>query len=165
MTRSPRPNPAFIRASIASASVATLLTSNTPDGVVSAVVPTLTTMLRAVRLASRWVMTHRRGDVARDGRPFARRREPIRLLETHVGPAAGQRHVDACRGLWFPIERHVADGDRAAGLGAEAQQFVFDTESCQPVAEIADGLVVVEIRLSDPAFGPRAAYDEPAVSV
>ena len=45
--------PAFIRASMASASVASRLASNTPVGVVSAVVPILTTTLRAVRMASR----------------------------------------------------------------------------------------------------------------
>ena len=45
--------PAFIRASMASASVASLPASNTPDGVVKAVVPILTTTLRAVRTASR----------------------------------------------------------------------------------------------------------------
>ena len=45
--------PAFIRASMASARVASLPASNTPDGVVSAVVPILTTTLRAVRTASR----------------------------------------------------------------------------------------------------------------
>ena len=45
--------PAFIRASIASASPASRPASNTPDGVVSALVPILTTRLRAVRMASR----------------------------------------------------------------------------------------------------------------
>ena len=49
--------PAFIRASIASASPASRPASNTPDGVVSALVPTLTTRLRAVRMASRCVLT------------------------------------------------------------------------------------------------------------
>ncbi len=158
--------PAFMRASIASASVASLPTSNTPDGVVSAVVPTLTTMLRAVRMASRWVTTHRRAlaSFAAGGLSLGGP-GPIRLLQSHVGAAAGQRQVHACRGLRFPVERHVADGDRAAGFGAKAQQFVFDTEPCQPVAEIADGLVVGEIRLSDPAFGSRAAHDEAAVAV
>ncbi len=74
--------------------------------------------------------------------------EPIRLLQSHVGAATGHRQVDACRGLRFPVERHVADGDRAAGFGAKPQQLVFDTEPGQPIAEIADGLVVGEIRLA-----------------
>ena len=50
--------PAFIRASIASASPASRPASNTPDGVVSALVPTLTTRLRAVRMASRCGLAH-----------------------------------------------------------------------------------------------------------
>ncbi len=45
--------PAFIRASMASASAASRVASNSPAGLVSAVVPILTTMLRAVRTASR----------------------------------------------------------------------------------------------------------------
>ena len=45
--------PAFIRDSMASASPANRPASNTPEAVVSALVPTLTTRLRAVRMASR----------------------------------------------------------------------------------------------------------------
>ncbi len=143
--------PAFIRPSIASASTASLPASNTPDGVVSAVVPTLTTTLRAVRMASRCRLITPRllalaaplttGGLALGGP------DPVRLLEPRIGAAAGQQHVDAGRCLRLPVEGHVADGHRAAGLGAEAQQFVFDTETGQPVAEVADGLVVVEIGL------------------
>ena len=48
------------------------------------------------------------------------------------------------------------------GLRAQPQQLVFDTEPGQPVAEIADGLVVVEIGLADPALGPRSAHHEAA---
>src|SRR4029077_4354120 len=68
--------PDFIRASIASANTASLLASNTPDGVVSAVVPTLTTTLRAARTASRCglVTTPRLGGAVRGGPPSVRLR-------------------------------------------------------------------------------------------
>ena len=46
----------------------------------------------------------------------------------------------------------------APGLG----QLVLDAEPGQPVGEVADGLVVVEVGLPDPALGPRAAHDEAA---
>ena len=54
------------------------------------------------------------------------------------------------RRLRLPVERHVPDGHRAPGLGAQPQQFVLDTEPGQPVAEVADGLVVVEVGLARP---------------
>ena len=46
------------------------------------------------------------------------------------------------------------------GSAPSSQQLVLDAEPGQPVAEVADRLVVVEIGLADPAFGPHAAHDE-----
>src|SRR5215217_1254441 len=64
-------DPPFIRPSMASAKTASRLASNKPDGVVSAVVPILTTTLRAVRTASRCtlVMNHHRDGAVHDERP------------------------------------------------------------------------------------------------
>ena len=158
--------PAFIRASMASASVASLPASNTPDGVVSAVVPTLTTTLRAVadglpvRAHGSLLPALLDGARLRSSAPH-----PVGLFQPGVGAPAGQRHVDACRRLRLPVEGHVADRDRTAGSSAQPQQLVLDAEPGQPVAEVADGLVVVEIGLRDPAFGPHAVHHEAALAV
>ena len=47
------------------------------------------------------------------------------------------------------------------GVAPRLGQRVLDAEAGQPVAEVADGLVVVEVRLPDPALGAPAAHDEP----
>ena len=80
-------------------------------------------------------------------------------------PRPDSVHIDPGGGLRLPVEGHVADGDGAAGPRAEPQQFVFDAEAGQPVAEVADGFVVVEIRLADPTFGPRTAHHETAAAI
>ena len=51
------------------------------------------------------------------------------------------------------------------GFAPRLEELVFDTEPGQPITEIADGLVVVEMGLADPPFGPRAADDEPTLAV
>src|ERR1700751_6108102 len=99
------------------------------------------------------------------GRLAFGRADAVRLLEAYVRATAGHRDVDPRRGLRFPVEGHVTDGHRAARFGAEFQQFVLDAESGPPVAEVADGLVVVEIGLVDPAFGSGAAHHEAALAV
>ena len=160
--------PAFIRASMASTSPASRLASNMPVGVVSAVVPTLTTTLRAVRTASRAGAHPRRSSCSRRWRRAALRSSaPTRsvCLQARVGAALGHQGVDAGRCLRLPVERDLADGDRAAGSCAQPHQLVLDAQTGQPVAEIADGFVVVEVGLGDPAFGPPAADHEPALPV
>jgi hypothetical protein len=87
------------------------------------------------------------------------------LFQPGIGAPTRQRHVDACRCLRLPVECHVTDGDRATGSSAQPQQFVFDAEPGQPVAEVADRLVVAEIGLSNPAFWPRAVDHEAAHAV
>ena len=42
------------------------------------------------------------------------------------------------------------------GSAPSLQQLVLDAEAGQLVAEVADGLVVVEIGLCNPALGPNA---------
>src|SRR5258707_5076893 len=84
--------PAFIRPSIASAKTASLLASNTPEGVVNAVVPTLTTTLRAVRTASRCgLVTTRHLDGPGRGEPpsvrLRRRDPPARGGHRYPGPS------------------------------------------------------------------------------
>ncbi|PQM47753.1 hypothetical protein C1Y40_02032 [Mycobacterium talmoniae] len=82
-----------------------------------------------------------------------------------VGAAPGHRDVDTGRGGRLPVEGHLPDGDRAAGFGAQPQQFVLDAQARQPVPQVADRLVVVEIGLVDPAFGPGPVHHKAAVTV
>src|ERR1700733_16306582 len=159
--------PAFIRASMASTSPANRLASNMPVGVVIGVVPAFTTKLRAVRTASRARLFIRVADFA----ALLSRRlalvgaDPVAGVQTRVGTASCHQGVEAGRRLGLPVERHVADGDRATRACAQLHQFVLDTETGQPVAEIADRFVVLETGLRDPAFGPTAADHEPALPV
>ena len=178
--------PAFIRDSMASASWASLPASNSPDSVVSAVVPILTTTLRAVRIASRWV-AHR--PLVRGGwfahRPLVRSASVAhvssppcsrRWRRSSLRSAAPTRSLCSRRasvprpvgvtstpagGLRLPLESHLADGHRAAGLGAALEQRLLDTEPGEPVAEVADRLVVVEVGLGHPAFRAAAATTKP----
>ena len=53
----------------------------------------------------------------------------------------------------------------APGLGAGLGQRVLDAEPGQPVGQVADRLVVVEVGLPDPALRARAAHDEDAVAL
>jgi hypothetical protein len=100
-----------------------------PVEVVSAVVPTLTTTLRAVR------------GLALVGT------NSVVALQAGVGASSGHQGVHAGRRLRLPVERDVADGDRAARACAQPHQLVLDAEAGQPVTEVADRLVVVKTRL------------------
>ena len=140
-------------------------------GVVSAVVPILTTTLRAVRTASRCGLRHGslvpsvcRG--ARGGPPCARRRRrrsvcssrmsvprPDSVTSTPAGVCGSQSNVTSPMVTAQP------------GLGAQLEQLVLDAEPGQPVAEVADGLVVVEIGLADPALGPAPRTMKPPLAV
>src|SRR5271163_2503210 len=159
--------PAFMRASIASTSPASRPASNMPVRVVSAVVPTLTTTLRAVRTASRAALFIRVAVFAPlpSGRLTLVGADPVGVLQACVGAASRHHGVDAGRCLRLPVERDVADGDRAARACAQPHQFVLDAQASQPVAEIADRFVVLEAGLGDPAFRPPAADHEPALTV
>ncbi len=95
------------------------------------------------------------------GQPVRRRRAGA-LLQPPVRPAPGQHDRDPRGRRRLPVEGDVADRDRAARHRPRLGQRLLDPEPGQPVAQVADGLVVVEVRLPDPAFGPRAAHDEPA---
>src|SRR5579875_3024540 len=173
--------PAFIRASIASASPASRPASNIPVGVVNAVVPTLTTTRRAVRIASRALMFGAHwsyapllliaslcivagATLAACGLAFGGP-DALGAVQARVGAAARQLNIHACGCLGLPVKCHVADGDCASRLGAEPQQFVLDAEPSQSVTQIADRLVIVEVGLRDPAFGPLAAHHESALPV
>ena len=51
------------------------------------------------------------------------------------------------------------------GASAQLQQLVLDAEADQAVAEVSDGLVVGEIGLCDPAFGPHTVHRKAADAV
>ncbi|OOK79973.1 GTPase obg domain protein [Mycobacterium kansasii] len=61
----------------------------------------------------------------------------------------------------LPVEGHLTDRHRTPRLGTQSQQLVLDTQARQAVREIADGLVVVEVGLPDPAFGPGPVTTKP----
>ena len=108
--------PAFIRASMASTSPASRLASNMPVGVVSAVVPTLTTTLRAVRIASRatlFIVVSGAALLAR--RLTFVRADPVVVFQAQIGTAPRHQGVDAGRCLRLPVEGDVADRDRTPG--------------------------------------------------
>jgi len=74
--------------------------------------------------------------------------------------AAAAEHFGAGGDGGFPVEddRVVvgADGDAVAGVGAGFEEASLDAEAARAVGEVADGLVVGEVGLADPAFGlPR----------
>ena len=58
---------------------------------------------------------------------------------------------------------HGADAEHAERVVRRLRPGCVDAEPVEPVAEIADGLVVVEGGLPDPALRAHAAHDEPAV--
>src|SRR4051794_40934914 len=91
--------------------------------------------------------------------------DPFGLLQSNVGATPRHLHVDARRRLRFPVERHVADGHRATGSRTLLDQLVLNAKPGKPITQIADGLVVGEIGLADPTFGPRAAHHEATLTV
>src|SRR5215218_8946376 len=82
-------------------------------------------------------------------------RGPLVRVQSLVGAT---RAGDQLRGggqRRLPVEDdHVAlaDDDRGAGDGADLEQRLLGAELRQPVREIADGLVVGEVRLRHPAL-------------
>ena len=82
------------------------------------------------------------------------------MFQAGVGAASGRCDVHPGRGLRLPLESHLADGHRAAGLGAALEQRLLDTEPGEAVTEVADRLVVVEVGLGHPALRAAAANHE-----
>src|SRR6516165_5661576 len=91
--------------------------------------------------------------------------DTIAALQPRVGTSARQRNLLSGGRLRLPVECHVADGHGAPRLRTQPQQLLFDTETRQPVGEIAHGFVVVEVRLADPALGPCPGDAKAALSV
>src|SRR4051812_10854599 len=97
------------------------------------------------------------------GRETLVRAGPVGVREALVEAAPGRGvllDVDAPGG--FEVEGDVADGDRGAPLGAELGQLILDAQALEPIGQVADGLVVVELRLPHPALGLLAAHDKAA---
>src|SRR5690348_6881924 len=83
------------------------------------------------------------------------------VAQPFVRAAAGRQVLVGYAAAGLEVEGDVADRACSAGLRAEPGQFLLDAESVEPVGEIPDGLVVVEVRLPHPTLGLRAAHDEP----
>src|SRR5699024_11923377 len=85
-------------------------------------------------------------------------RGPAPLLQPRIGAAgAGAGIADEGR---FPIEDDIADDDLIPGEGAGLEQPLFHPEGREPVGEVADRFVVLEVRLFDPPLGFIPLYVE-----
>src|SRR5690606_1236493 len=84
-------------------------------------------------------------------------------LEPVVLTAAAE-HLRAGHHGRLPVEDDRvllgADGHTVAGAGAGLHQRLFHAQAVEPVGEVADGLVVVEVGLPHPAFGLLPAHPE-----
>ncbi len=144
--------PAFIRPSMASTRTASRPRRRHPDGVVNAVVPILTTTLRAVRIAlamyrgrrvcarhprlhsGRRCSSHARWTGAAPAGRLLRSAAPIAVGSCSKPAVSGCRARSACMsmpavGSVVPSRRSYADGHGAAGLGALLPQRVLDTQT------------------------------------
>src|SRR3954447_8606918 len=80
---------------------------------------------------------------------------PDEFLQPQVGAAGRGEQLGAAHHGRLPVEDHAilpADDYRVPGLGAGLEQAVFDPELGQAVGQEAHGLVIVEVRLLDPAL-------------
>src|SRR5438067_12834855 len=83
------------------------------------------------------------------------------MINFQTGVRASWSHwARTCAQRRDPVECHVADRHFCAGLCTEARQGVLDTKAREPVGEIADGFVVAEVRLQDPASRPFTVDSE-----
>src|SRR4051794_30071028 len=81
---------------------------------------------------------------------------PDEFLQPQVGAAGRGEQLGSAHHGRLPVEDHAvlaADDDRVPGLGAGLEQAVFDPELGQAVGQETHGLIVVEVRLLDPALG------------
>src|SRR5699024_10417397 len=62
---------------------------------------------------------------------------------------------------WLPVEGHLTDGDGSSRLGTVPRQFALHAEPIEPIDKISHGLLVVEIRLTHPAFRLAPLDHEP----
>jgi len=142
-------------------------TSRPPAAVVSEDEPTLTTSRCASAMAARVTGGTLFVVLKRDSEPLGAaqvlldatllRTGAALVLEAHVLPAHAGRELLEQRGL--PVEHDLADGHLDAGRRAQVGELLLDPEAGQPVGEVADGLVVVEVGLLDPALGLGAGDD------
>src|SRR5207245_940982 len=75
------------------------------------------------------------------------------VSETEVRAARAREHFGARHHGRLPIEDNgviLADHDRVPGLRANLEELVLDPEAVEPIAEVADGLVIREVGLLDP---------------
>lgn len=76
----------------------------------------------------------------------------------HLGPRHDRR---------LPVEHHRVllrtDGDAIPRTGTRLHQRILDAEAVEPVGEVADGLVVVEVGLANPALRLLAPHAEEPV--
>src|SRR5262249_13652366 len=99
------------------------------------------------------------GQALRGGGPAGR------LLQSVVAAAAAWREVGAGVDGRLPVELLGADPGRGAGLRTLLPRRVPPAVSGQPVGQVPDGFVVVEVRLAYPALDARATDHVHAVFV
>src|SRR5439155_6913233 len=95
--------------------------------------------------------------------PLRGRRAVGRLLEAVVGTAVAGRVLAAGVDHRLPVELALADAYRRARLRTLLGQRLLHTESGQPVGEVPDRLVVVEVGLPHPALRPGTVHHEHVV--
>src|SRR4051794_2005080 len=180
--------PALRTAASASTNASILAGSIPPAGVVREDEPTLTTTRAAAAIAGRRsviVLVEPPGARARRSGSLGIGSEAVVVLGVVGGvllpsppggrPLLGEPLVLAASAedlgtdldLRSEVEHHrvrAADGHPVAGPGAELQQPVLDADPVQPVSQVADGLGVAEVRLTDPALGLLTA-DAPQVAL
>src|SRR5690606_13384218 len=77
------------------------------------------------------------------------RRDTRVLLEPRIASARARRHCGNGRRIGrLPFELANTDTDETPGDGAGLDQRLLHTEPRQPVRQVSDGFVVVEVRLT-----------------
>src|SRR5262245_47199989 len=75
-----------------------------------------------------------------------------RFIEAIIGAALPRGELRAGINGRLPVEFERPDPNQTPGLGAAFGQRLLDAQPGQAIGEVADGLLVVKIRLADPAL-------------
>ncbi len=96
---------------------------------------------------------------ARSSAPARVARRAVGLIEPQIGAARAGDELGSGGQRRLPVEDDAvagADHDGRAGNRAGREELLLDADLREPVGEVADRLVVLEVRLGDPALGLRS---------
>src|SRR5262245_24180659 len=88
------------------------------------------------------------------GEPLGRGGPAGLLVEAVVGATGTGRELAAGVHRWLPVELVRPDAYQCTRLRAHPRELVLDADAREPIREIADRLVVVEVGLLYPPLGP-----------